>query len=176
MQLHATPERQALAGDPGPPSLGQLVMGVHWSPAPRQSNAADLDAMCVLYDKAHRVLDVIHGNRQRNENESVIHTGDSRDGANHWDDERIFVFPEALPDAVVRLCFVVVCADGRPFHEIPGACCHLTDHASEHEWLRLDLTTLRGRQSHTVATLQRCNGSWSLMVPPDGSDAIAAQG
>lgn len=171
-------ERQADAGvrrlayEGAVPVLNQLVMGVHWSPAVDRVHAADLDALCVLYDAQRRVLEVIHGGRLRSANESVVHTGDSRDGANEWDDERIFVFADALPVEVARLEFVVVCADGKAFDEVPGAICHVTDHASEHEWLRLDLTALRAQRSQTVATLCRVDGTWALA--PGGNDSPGA--
>jgi len=170
MQLHADAQARALAYDGAVPALKELVMGVHWSPTADRTDAADLDALCLLYDLQGRVLEVVHAGRPRNASDSVVHTGDSRDGANHWDDERIFVFPDALPQVVAQLEFVVVCADGRAFHKIPGAVCHFTDHASEHEWLRLDLTALRGRRSYTVATLRRIDGAWSLAA---GSDDAA---
>lgn len=168
MTTQPKPQTRALAYDGAIPSLSELVMGVHWSPSGHGGGGADLDALCLLYDAPGRVLDTIHPGRPRNANGSVVHTGDSLQGANHWDDERLFVFPEALPEAVARLDFVVACADGRTFDEVPGAICHMTDHASEHEWLRLDLTALRGQRSHTVATLRRADGSWSLAAGDAG--------
>jgi len=170
MARQLEPHARALAYDGAIPSLSELVMGVHWSPSGHGGGGADLDALCVLYDAPGRVLDTIHPGRLRNANGSVVHTGDSLQGANHWDDERLFVFPEALPGTVARLTFVVACADGRTFDEVPGAVCHVTDHASEHEWLRLDLTALRGQRSHTVATLQRAGDGWSLAEGANGAD------
>jgi stress response protein SCP2 len=175
MERQANVGTRRLAYDGVVPLLSRLVMGVHWSPAADRANAADLDALCVLYGAERRVLEVIHGGRLRNANESVVHTGDSCDGANCWDDERIFVFADALPETVERLDFVVVCADGRAFHEVPGAICHVTDPASECEWLRLDLTALRARRSQTVATLHRVDGAWSLSLgDSDATGGISA--
>jgi stress response protein SCP2 len=147
------------------PELKVVVMGLHWSPrAPGSAAAgtADLDALCVLLDAENRVLEVVDPQHPRNGNGSVIHTGDSRDGANHWDDERIFVFLEALPETVASLALCVASATGHAFHEVRGAVCHVSDHASEHEWLRLDLTALEGRRRHTVATLRRGAREWAI--------------
>lgn len=144
--------------------LKDIVMGLHWDPprADARADPADLDALCVLFDARDRVLEVIDPRSPRSANGSVVHTGDSHNGASHWDDERIFVFLGALPDAVQRLAFFVTSANGHAFHEVRGAQCHVSDHASEHEWLRLDLTALEGRRSHRVATLRRGAGGWTM--------------
>lgn len=161
VRTHSGTHTQALAYEGAIPSLEQVVFGVHWSPSPYGAHAADLDARCVMYDGQDRPLETVHGGRPRSANDSVVHTGDSPNGANYWDDERIYVFPEALPEHVRRLAFVVVCTNGRAFHQVPGATCHVTDHASGHEWLRIDLTALRA-DSHRVATLERMSRGWSL--------------
>jgi stress response protein SCP2 len=127
----------------------------------------------MIYDAQGRLLETIHGGRPRNANESVVHTGDSRNGASRWDDERIFVFADALPQSVERLAFVVVCANRGAFCEVPGATCHVTDHSSEHEWLRMDLTALRYR-SFTAATLRRTSRGWSLAAGRDEAQETAA--
>lgn len=153
------------------PSLEQVVFGLHWSPSTRPAEAADLDALCVMYDQGGRELGTVHGGAPRNANDSVVHTGDSRSGANHWDDERIFVFPEALPLNVRRVAFVVACANGRAFHQVPCATCHVSDPVSGHEWLRIDLTERKAEQSHIVATLERTPQGWSLDPCCDGGRA-----
>lgn len=149
-----------------------IVMGLHWDPPHGDARAdpADLDALCVLFDAQDRVLEVVDPHSPRSANGSVVHTGDSRDGASHWDDERIFVFLEAMPEAVQRIEFFVASATRHAFHEIRGARCHVSDQASEHEWLRLDLTVLEGRRSHAVAALQRGAEGWTIIagaVAPD---------
>ena len=83
------------------PKLNEIVMGLHWDPPEDGATAdpADLDTLCVLFDAQGCVLEVIHPGHPRNEDSSVVHTGDSRTGASEWDDERIFVFLAALPAA-----------------------------------------------------------------------------
>jgi tellurium resistance protein TerD len=150
-----------------PPSeLKTIVMGLHWDPLDDgiAGQPADLDAVCVVFDLQDQVTDVIHPNRPRNADGSIIHTGDSRTGASVWDDERIFVFLEALPETVSKLAFVVVNPTGRPFHDISGASCHISDHANETELIRVDLTAITGQTSHTVAIVYRCPAGWRISV------------
>jgi tellurium resistance protein TerZ len=144
--------------------LKDIVMGLRWDPPLRSSDPVDLDALCVLFDARGRVLELIHPGNPRSADQSVIHTGDSRTGSSVWDDERIFVFLEALPSAVFELTFLVISASGRAFHEVPGAFCHVSDRVSEHEMCRIDLTSLLGCTARSVATLQRRTGSWRMLT------------
>ena len=137
-------------------------MGLHWTPPEAGATAepADLDALCVLFDVHQRVLEVVGPVHPRNANGSVIHTGDSRTGASEWDDERIIVFLEALPEETSSIAFVVISATDHAFGEVRGASCHVSDHVTEHEWIRLQLTDLGQDTAHCVATLQRSPAGW----------------
>jgi stress response protein SCP2 len=92
----------------------------------------------------------------------VIHTGDSHTGRSTWDDERVFVFLHALPDAVHAVLFVVVSADGRPFSEVPGAFCHLSDLSTERELIHTDLSSLARQSMHGLAVALRTEQGWQL--------------
>ena len=144
--------------------LKEIVMGLHWDPPQAGAGAEveDLDALCVLFDLQRRPLEVIHPGHPRNDNGSVIHTGDSKTGASAWDDERIFVFLDALPEAVGAVSFLVVSATGRAFGEVRGASCHVSDHATERECLRVDLTTLEAQTAHCVAMFCRSATGWVM--------------
>jgi len=152
--------------------LKEIVMGLHWHPQEPGASAgrepANLDASCVLFDEEGRVVEVVHPGRPINANGSVLHTGDSRTGASEWDDERIFVFLEALPDSVSALAFVVTSANGRVFSEIPGASCHVSDRVTEREWIRLDLTALGKHREHRIATLRRGPAGWEISSDAQG--------
>jgi len=151
--------------------LNEVVMGLHWAPAERRmiTAAADLDAMCVLFDAQDRVLEVIFHGNTRNTEGSVVHTGDSRTGASLWDDERIFVFLGALPKLVSKVAFVVSSASGHPFQDVRGAFCHISDRLSEMAWVRVELTSLVGRTAHVVATLSPGEDGWRMV---DEGEAI----
>jgi tellurium resistance protein TerD len=146
--------------------LKEIVMGVHWHP-PQSGTAggeepANLDALCTLFDEHGRALEVVHPGHPSNSNGSVVHTGDSRTGTSEWDDERIFVFLEALPDTVAALAFAVASTNGRVFGEIPGASCHVSDRVTEREWIRLELTALGKRSEHWIGTLHRSPTGWKI--------------
>jgi stress response protein SCP2 len=158
------PARQEKKSAGVEPELKEVVMGLHWSPQPEDApgEPGNLDALCLLFDAQGHVLEAVHPGHPRNDNGSVLHTGDSPTGASSWDDERIFVFLDALPGAVSTLLFVVASADGRALGDVPGASCHVSDRVTEHEWIRADLTALGPRTSHCVATLQRGAAGWTL--------------
>jgi stress response protein SCP2 len=161
--------------------LKEVVLGLHWTP-PEESDAksrgeepANLDAFCVLFDGKQRVLEVVHPGRPRNANGSVVHTGDSRTGASTWDDERIFVFLKALPEAVAAIAFAVAIVNGRTFGEVRGASCHVSDAATEREMLRVELTPLGPVKTHCVATLQRCLSGWEMHPGAPRFDGVKLQ-
>ena len=159
--------------------LKEIVMGLRWHPQEPGASAglgpADLDALCVLFDEEGCVLEVVHPGRPSNANGSVVHTGDSRIGASEWDDERIFVFLEALPDSVSAISFVVASANGHVFSKISGASCHVSDRVTEREWLRLDLTALGKQEEHRVATIRRASVGWELFSDVQDVHAPAEQ-
>jgi stress response protein SCP2 len=144
--------------------LKEIVMGLHWDPQQdgMSANPENLDALCVLLDAQCRVLEVIHPGCPRSANGSVIHTGDARTGASVWDDERIFVFLEALPVPVTTIAFVAASATGSAFSEIPGASCHVSDRITEREWIRLELSTLGRHTAHCVAIVHRSPTGWKI--------------
>ena len=141
----------------------ELVMGVQWDPpqADDPGATADLDAICVLIG-SDGTWECIHPTAQRGAAGSVIHTGDSKTGASIWDDERVFVFLDALPDSVNTVAFIVCSVSGQPFDRIRGARCHISDRQTEAPWLRVELTTLVGRTEHVVACLERTCRGWRL--------------
>ena len=146
--------------------LKDVVMGLHWAPPPERGRLslepANLDAICLLLDSQARRLEVVGPSRLANANGSVIHTGDSRTGASLWDDERVFAFLHALPPAVHSLVFGVVSRNDRPFCDVAGASCHVSDCRTEDELLKVQLTSLGPLTEYWVATLQRNPCGWVM--------------
>lgn len=161
-------EQDAGAKSPGgklcDAALKAIVLGLHWDPPEQDktNRTIDLDALCALFDAQGRVLEVIHPGQTRGADGAVIHTGDSTNGASTWDDERIFVFLHALPARIARLEFMVANASGRPFDEVRGASCHLSDQYNDTELVRIDLTKLIGKRSHIVAVVFRGQTGWNF--------------
>ncbi len=155
--------------------LQEVVLGLHWDPPDNDlaKMPENLDAYCMLLDQQGRPLEVIHPGHLSNANGSVLHTGDSRCGASQWDDERVFVFLSALPAEVFSIAFAVVSASGAPFREIRGACCHVSDRASEREWVRCDLTLLGQQKACCVAVLRRESDGWKLAADPHPGGILA---
>jgi stress response protein SCP2 len=144
--------------------LHELVLGLHWDPPCEDSagQVADLDAVCAVVDLGGQIVEVVHPGQPRNANGSIVHTGDARTGASEWDDERIFIFLDALPEAVSKLLFVVSSANGVPFEAIPGAQCHVSDRLSERPRVRIDLTALDGLTLHVAAIVSRGVDRWHV--------------
>ena len=145
-----------------------------WQGAPPQEGVSavpdDLDALCVLFDERRCVLEVIHPGHPRNANGSVIHTGDSQTGAGEWDDERIFIFLEALPEAVSAFAFIVASFTARTFSDIRGASCHVSDCVTERELIRLELSALEGQTACCVAALHRSPDGWQISTDAQAVD------
>lgn len=144
--------------------LKEVVLGLHWDPPQEDADTrpADLDAVCMLFGMHGKPLEVVHPGNPRSRDGAVIHTGDSRTGASQWDDERIFVFLNALPQSVVALTFVVASPAGLPLAEVRGASCHLSDHASEQELLRVEFAGLQPATAYRIATLTRSAAGWRI--------------
>ena len=152
-----------------------VVMGLRWAPPPDQRHSlepANLDAMCVSLDARGRRLDMVYPGRPTNANGSVIHTGDSRRGESSWDDERVFVFLDAVPRAVHALVFGVVSSNGWPFCDVPGASCHLSEYMMEDELLSVELTALGPLKAYCVATLQRGPSGWTMEEGAPGGTIV----
>jgi tellurium resistance protein TerZ len=144
----------------------ELVVGLRWDPVPQPGrlppSPLDLDVACLLLDEQGRVIDVIHPGNARWGNDCVIHTGDSKTGAGEWDDERIFVFPAAVPPVVAALTFVVATIGDRGFTEATHASCHVSDPASERVLIHLEIGAPGEGAMHPVATLYRTANTWRI--------------
>jgi tellurium resistance protein TerZ len=143
----------------------EFVAGLRWDPltrAPEETAPVDLDIACALLDDAGGIVEIIHPRNPRHSNDALIHSGDSHTGSGSWDDECIFVFPDAVPASVTALAFVVATIGGRTFSEVPNAVCHLSERATEREWVRTELGGLGALHSYCFATLYRSASGWSV--------------
>jgi tellurium resistance protein TerZ len=116
--------------------------------------------LCELH-RAGGGTEVIGPSRLSSSDGSVVHTGDSLTGASSWDDERIFVFLDALPSEVERVVLSVVSRNRRAFRDVAGASCHISDYTTEEELVSIRLTSLAATEC-TVATLHRRIEGWIL--------------
>jgi len=177
--MHETELDQATCGVPVHEHAApkDIVLGLHWAPPRDTADAApaDLDALCVLLDESGVVVDLIHPDSPRAAGDAVVHTGDSRDGSSPWDDERIFVFLDALPPRVHAAVFVVRNAGGYGYEQPRGAIGHVSDRETEGELLRVDLPRLPGHAMCAVATIERTPDGWSVLPGGKGIESAALE-
>jgi len=135
--------------------------GVHnlsVSNPPVRNSPVSLNALCVLQDQHREVLEVIHPGHLRNASGSVVHTGSPTVASGNWDNERIFVFLDALPRDVARIVFVVA-GVGAPV-KAENAYCHISERNTEHVILYRELHPCEWHGSLDVAALVRSRSGW----------------
>ena len=159
---------------------GDLVMGLRWdlheSLSGPTTGPANLDAACVLLDIRDRPVELVHPGNTRSSNGSVVHTGDSTSGASAWDDERIFVFLDALPEEVVTLAFTVRSVTEHVFGDIQAASWHLSDATTDCVYRQGHLQRYGYVTARCVATLCRRPAGWYIPeLTEAGSIAVAAE-
>lgn len=145
--------------------LEVLVAGLRWDTVDTGSarRGEDLDLLCVLLDRQRNVIDTVHPERVRNANASVVHTGDATTGSGSWDEERLFVFLDALPGEVATLLIVVASASGRQLSSMPNASCHISNHETDETLLEARLTGVVDTPAHCVAVVRRAQYGWQVL-------------
>jgi stress response protein SCP2 len=159
---------------------GDLVMGLRWdlheASSGQPARRANLDAACALLDIRNQLVELVHPGNMHSRNGSVLHTGDSTTGTSAWDDERIFVFLDALPEDVATLAFVVRTETGRVFGDVKAASWHLSDVTTEYVYRQADLQPYGYAAVRCVATVCRRPGGWHILDRTEaGAVAVAAE-
>lgn len=151
-------ERRPLTGSNGVP-LARLVMATGWLPADERK-AVDLDASVIAFDSAANELGIVW---QRHLNEfygALQHTGDSREGADQGDAERILVELHRLPEQVAALMFTLTSFSGQPFTDLRSAYCRFVDGDTNVELARFDLTETQPSTAVLLSMLKRHGPQW----------------
>ena len=151
-------ERRPLAGPNGVP-LARLVMATGWLPADERK-AVDLDASVIAFDSAANELGIVW---QRHLNEfygALQHTGDSREGTDQGDAERILVELHRLPEQVAALIFTLTSFSGQPFTDLRSAYCRFVDGDTNVELARFDLTETQPSTAVLLSMLKRHGPQW----------------
>jgi stress response protein SCP2 len=68
-----------------------------------------------------------------------------------------------IPGAVTEIVFIAVSARGHPLADVREAYCHVSDHVTEQEHLRVRLTGRRLQSACCAASIERNAGSWQLV-------------
>ncbi len=149
-------------------TLTKVRMGLGWDAVRKRGlfgsrqQEIDLDASCLIFDSANRLLDQVWFNQLQSADHSVIHTGDNRTGAGDGDDESIIVDLVALHPSVSTLVFVVNSFTGQDFSQIENAFCRLVDLTNNNEIARYELTGSGTHNAQVMAKVSRDGQGWSM--------------
>lgn len=181
MAVNLTKGQKISLAKEGGGSLDRIFMGLGWDAAgsgkpgktgflsrifgggkSQAAPAIDLDASCVLFDKAKNPLETVFFNHLTGANGAIRHTGDNLTGDGDGDDEVIKVDLSKIPENVDTIVFTVNSYRGQTFNEVENAFCRLVDEKTGGEIARYAIS---GGGSHTamiMAKVYRHNGEWKM--------------
>lgn len=140
----------------------ELVAGLRWSwrgDHSRGLGGAGLVAQ--IQDADGRQLELVSAASPRNAGGSVVHTGNGVPG--NWDNERVFVFLDALAPEVAQVRFALTAPAGSDIRDVSRSWCHLSDRQSEQLILSRDLARAEGRFRLDVFSLERDPVGWRVV-------------
>ncbi len=151
-------------------ALSRVTMGLGWDAVKSKgffgfgarTESVDLDASCVMFDEANRLVDVVWFRQLKSRDGSIMHTGDNRTGAGEGDDEQIVVELSRVPENVKSLVFTVNSFTGQSFAQVQNAFCRLINAANNSEVARYDLSVQGSHTAQIMAKLYRHNGEWKM--------------
>ncbi|MCL6351251.1 TerD family protein [Pectobacterium polaris] len=151
-------------------AISNLHFGLGWDPIKKKgllgglfggNSSIDLDAGCVLLDKAGNEIDTVWFRKLKSSCGSVVHSGDNLTGEGDGDDEVIRVDLNRLPQNVEYLAFTVNSFRGQTFNEVENAFCRVVDQANK-EQARYQLTEQGSHTGIVISSLRRNNGQWDF--------------
>ena len=163
-------------------SLSRIFMGLGWGKKKvvtkgflgfgggEKEVEVDLDASCLLFDKAGELVDQVWFRQLQSQCGSVVHSGDDRSGGGSADveNERITIDLKKVPATVQTLIFTVNSFTGEGFEGIPNAFCRVVDDATQAEIARFNLSLEGGNYTGLVMSkLYRHNGEWRMQAMGD---------
>ena len=167
--------------------LTQVFMGLGWDPAQKKGgflssvfggggggDSIDLDASCLMFDGAKRLVDTVWFRQLKSQDGSIKHSGDNLTGDGDGDDEIVYIDLTRVPANVSTLVFTVNSFRGQTFNEVGGASCRLVDQVKNKELVNYKLS---GGGNHTgmiMAKLVRNGAGWDMQAlgePGRGSTA-----
>ena len=149
-------------------TLTRVRMGLGWDAVKKRglfgskTQSIDLDASCLIFDAAGKLVDQVWFNQLQSKDGAVLHTGDNRTGAGDGDDESIIVELGNLPVAVATLVFTVNSFTGQNFSQIENAYCRLVDETNGLELARFELTGSGQHTAQVMAKVTRDGLGWSM--------------
>jgi tellurium resistance protein TerD len=128
--------------------LKVALIGLGWEPNPKKKDDEfDLDVSCLLLranNKVGKDSDLVFYNNRTSADGSVEHTGDNRTGDGDGDDEQMIVNLKKLPEAVVKIPFIVTIHEAQErsqrFGMVKNAYIRIVNNETNKEIARFDLT------------------------------------
>lgn len=152
--------------------LTRVVMGLGWDVRKKGGflggllggggGDIDLDASCLMFDRAGTLLDAVWFRQLVSEDGSIVHTGDNLTGAGDGDDEQIKVDLTRVPAPVQTLVFTVSSFRGDTFDRIDNAYCRVVDETTGSEAARYDLSASGSHTAQIMARLTRNGDLWTM--------------
>ena len=151
-------------------ALSKITMGLGWDSIKGKgffgfggkTEAVDLDASCVMFDEANKVLDYVWFRQLKSRDGSIVHTGDNRTGAGDGDDEQINVDLQRVPAEVKSLIFTVNSFTGQNFSQVENAYCRIVNAGDGKEVARFNLSVQGAHTAQIMAKLYRHGGEWKM--------------
>lgn len=154
-------------------TLSKIIMGLGWDAKKTggllkgmfggsASESIDLDASCILFDDANKVVDTVWFRQLKSRDGSVTHTGDNRTGEGEGDDEQIIVLLDKIPPNVKSLVFTVNSFTGQTFDAVENAYCRIVDGNTRNEIARYTLSAQGSHSAQIMAKVYRHNDEWKM--------------
>jgi len=140
-----------------------IKLGLRWD-FQGVSDPVDLDASITVYDQHGSLLDAVFYNKLHSNDDSIIHSGDNRDGAAQGDDEYIMVNLSQLHPCVTALGLTVTCYNQRSLQDLHSAACYIYEPALNRVLGDLQVAAAGNAHGIIMAILYRTKGTnnWEL--------------
>jgi tellurium resistance protein TerZ len=155
----------------GGAGLARVAMGLGWDAVkPKgilgmfiRSQEIDLDATCIMFDAAKKIVDVVWFQQLISKDGSINHSGDNRTGgAGDADDETINVDLSRVPVNITTLVFTINSFTGQTFDQIENAFCRLINLTNNQEIAKYTLSGGGNVTAQIMAKVYRHNNEWKM--------------
>ncbi len=164
--------------------LTRIALGVGWDMAPAKgffakiaggNDSIDLDASCLVFDGAGRVLDVVWFQQLISNDGSIRHSGDNLTGEGDGDDETIEIDLTRLPSNAETLVLTVTSFRGQTFDKVQNAFGRVIDRSSNRELARYDISDSGAYTGLILASLKRSGGEWVYKAIGERAQGVHVQ-
>lgn len=174
----------SLTKEAGGGGLTRIALGVGWDMAPAKgffakiaggNDSIDLDASCLVFDGAGRVLDVVWFQQLISNDGSIRHSGDNLTGEGDGDDETIEIDLTRLPGNAETLVLTVTSFRGQTFDKVQNAFGRVIDRSTNKELARYDISDSGSYTGLILASLKRSGGEWVYKALGERAQGVHVQ-